>query len=374
MKKEPKWLSLIFCGAFAALLIGFGVWVSVKAPSRVSYSERRELSAKPALTVESVTSGKYFTAAEKYLLDQFPLRDTFRRIKAVCRRSIFRQTDDHGIVLFDGSAVQIETPTEKDVGIFFKRLKRYEEIGGESAKNVSFYTTLIPDKMAFIREEIGYPTVDYDALRDRLSAEAPGAYIDIFDLLSLDDYYRTDTHWKQERITDVADALLAGMGAETNGKVSFSEPLSPFYGVYYGQSALPLEPDEITLVHSDVIDGAKVFRANRNSTGFDAASVYAPEKMTAEDSYDVYLGGLCTVTVLENPLSESGKTLALFSDSFGRSLAPLLLAGYDRIVIYDARYMSLAGMLSLAPLPDGADVLFAYSISTVDSADTLFSE
>ncbi|MBQ0011054.1 MAG: hypothetical protein KBS76_08155, partial [Ruminococcus sp.] len=236
------------------------------------------------------------------------------------------------------------------------------------------YTTLIPDKMAFIREEIGYPTVDYDALRNRLSEEAPGKYVDIFNLLSLDDYYRTDTHWKQENIASVADALLTGLGAEKNGAVTFSDPLSPFYGVYYGQSALPLEPDSITTVHSGIIDGATVWRANRNSTGLEEGSIYVPEKMTAEDPYDIYLGGLCTVTVLENPLTESGRTLALFSDSFGRSLAPLLLAGYDRIVIYDARYMSLAGMFSLVPLTDGTDVLFAYSISTVDSADTLFTE
>lgn len=36
-------------------------------------------------------------------------------------------------------------------------------------------------------------------------------YVDIFDLLSIEDYYKTDTHWRQEKITDVAEYLKNAM-------------------------------------------------------------------------------------------------------------------------------------------------------------------
>ena len=38
-------------------------------------------------------------------------------------------------------------------------------------------------------------------------------YIDIFDTLSLDMYYRTDTHWRQETLGETAAAVAAAMGA-----------------------------------------------------------------------------------------------------------------------------------------------------------------
>ena len=37
-------------------------------------------------------------------------------------------------------------------------------------------------------------------------------YIDIFGDLELSDYYRTDAHWRQEQITDVARHLAGAMG------------------------------------------------------------------------------------------------------------------------------------------------------------------
>lgn len=42
-------------------------------------------------------------------------------------------------------------------------------------------------------------------------------YIDLTDLLSLDDYYRTDSHWRQEKILPVAQRLAETMGTTIDG-------------------------------------------------------------------------------------------------------------------------------------------------------------
>lgn len=374
MNKAHKLSDIILCAVFSAIIVGLGLWVNVKAPDKLSISERRELSSKPEISYSDVSSGKYFKAYEEYLLDQFPMREDFRRVKSFATYYVFGQTDNHGIVMKNGHAVGIETPSEKSVNVFFKRLDSLYENHFESVPGLSVYTTVIPDKMYFLGDDIGYPTIDYASLRQRMATDAPGKYIDIFDMLDIDDYYKTDTHWKEEKITDIADALLVGMGNDKNENLVFSKPYSPFYGVYYGQSALLLDPDEIVSVHSEIIDSASFIRANINSTGFDASAIYDEEKLLSNDAYDFYLGGACTVCQITSELSESGKTLYLFSDSFGRSLAPLLLSGYEKIVICDIRYISPSEIFSRIPLGQNSDVLIAYSMATVDNSTTLRTE
>ena len=65
-------------------------------------------------------------------------------------------------------------------------------------------------------------------------------YIDITENLSLEDYYKTDTHWKQENLVDVAEVLCGKMGTSETQQYTEKVLDKEFYGVYYGQSALPL--------------------------------------------------------------------------------------------------------------------------------------
>lgn len=67
-------LALTLMGIFSAHLL---------LPDKdMSSSERRKLEQLPPLTAEGVFSGDYFSELEQYLLDQFPLREQFRALKA----------------------------------------------------------------------------------------------------------------------------------------------------------------------------------------------------------------------------------------------------------------------------------------------------
>ena len=68
-------MSLGFLAAFAVLTI-----LLPDAPE--SQSERRLLAKRPALSLSSVADGSFMSGFEKYMLDQFPLRDSFRTLKA----------------------------------------------------------------------------------------------------------------------------------------------------------------------------------------------------------------------------------------------------------------------------------------------------
>ena len=79
---------------------------------------------------------------------------------------------------------------------------------------MAVYLSVIPDKNYYMAAEHGAPAINYaelvDALRTRLDF---AQYIDIFPFLELSDYYRTDSHWRQENITDAAQYLAGQMGA-----------------------------------------------------------------------------------------------------------------------------------------------------------------
>ena len=233
------------------------------------------------------------------------------------------------------------------------------------------YTTVIPDKIYYLADDAGCPVIDYDALFDKVSKEVDAKFINVADKLTLDSYYTTDTHWKESKIVPVADKLLEAMNAAKNEALSQAATLSPFYGVYYGQSALPLAPDSVEYLLSERLKNATVLRADKTTKKLMEAKLYYEENINAGDPYDIFLGGACTVTVIQNTGKTNGKTLYLFSDSFGRSLAPLLLSDYDKVVFYDIRYIRMSQALEIMPIEPGSDVLMAYNISAIAVSSNL---
>ena len=64
--------------------------------------------------------------------------------------------------------------------------------------------------------------------------------------------------------------------------------------------------------------------------------------MDSSDRYDIFLSGPESLVEIINPNNKNGKTLFIFRDSFGSSISPLLISGYERIVLVDTRYMASA--------------------------------
>ena len=98
------------------LVYGFLLWGILQKDGSLSVSERRKLTQFPKLSVETVLSGEFMEKFDKYTLDQFPLRDLFRRVKAYTSFYVLRQKDNHDIYLQDGHAIKMEYPlNEKSI-------------------------------------------------------------------------------------------------------------------------------------------------------------------------------------------------------------------------------------------------------------------
>lgn len=351
-----------------ACFAGLALICWLKPADKFSESERRTLEQFPEVSVKSVLSGAFMTDFETYTLDQFPLRDGFRNIKAVVASYLMGQSDNNGIYVENGYVSQMEYPMKESSVIHAaERFAHvYEKYLAETNANV--YVSIVPDKNYFMAEESGHLALDYTALTETLLSRMDFAeYVDIMGLLSLEDYYKTDTHWRQECITDVADTLLNAMGVEVSGGVYKENVLDkPFYGVYYGQAALPLPAEDIKYLTSDALLECKVYDyENQREIG-----IYDLEKGHGKDPYELFLSGSLSLITIENPNAGTDKELILFRDSFGSSITPLLTEGYSKITLVDIRYIH-PDMLGRYIEFDNQDVLFLYSTLVLNNAETI---
>ena len=183
-------------------------------------------------------------------------------------------------------------------------------------------------------------------------------YIDISNALNIDDYYMTDLHWKQENIQDVVKVLEENMNLNDTSNLNYQkEELGDFYGAYYGQLGMKVMPDKISILKNDIINNARAYNLEKNSY----EEIYNMEKWkNSQDKYDVYLSGATPIITVENPNGPEGKELLLFRDSFGSSIAPLLLENYQKITLVDLRYVSSTILDNYIDF-NNQDVLFLYS-------------
>lgn len=350
----------------AVFLLGFFAWCLLKAPDSVSDSERRPLAQMPSFSVSSVLSGKFMGEFESYATDQFPLRNGFRAVKAAAARYLFGQRDVGGIYAAGGYVSKLEYPLSRDsldrAAARFRRIyEKYLE-----GKDVKIYLSVIPDKNYFLAEGNGYPAMDYGGLVSYLRERTDYMqYIDIFGCLELGDYYKTDTHWRQERIVDVAERLAEEMGGSPSGEYEVKELENPFYGVYYGQSALPLPAERIYYLENSMLDACRVYDYETEGE----IPLYDMEKAFGKDPYEMFLSGSKSLLTIENP-GGGDRRLIVFRDSFGSSIGPLLAEGYGEVTLVDIRY--LAGELLGNYLEfDNCDVLFLYSTLVLNNSETL---
>lgn len=363
-------------GALALVIIWGALtafaWFSPAEES--SNSERRLLAQFPDVTAKNILSGKFMTDFEKYTLDQFPARDTFRQIKALFHTYGLLQQDNNDIYLTNGYLAKQEYPLNtKEISAATDRLnwiyKNYLEPAGSKV-----YCAVIPDKGYYLAEESGHLAMDYESLFSHVKQALPWArHIDITGDLSIGDYYYTDTHWRQERLLGVAETLCQALDMSVPQAQDFTATAldRPFYGVYHGQAALPVDGETMYLMESQRTERYQV--GIHNGQGFapvDYTGVYDLAKCNSKEPYDVFLSGPQSLLRIENPDAATDRELIIFRDSFGSSLAPLLVAEYKTVTLVDTRYLD-SRLLGRYLEFNGQDVLFLYSTLVLNSGSTL---
>ncbi len=346
--------------------------INIFSPIRdVSYSERRKLAQLPKPSVDGIISGEFMKDFDDYSLDQFAFRNQFRSMKAFFDLKILGKKDNNDIYVIGDGVFKMAYPL--NVNSVDKMSEKMNKVYDLYLKDMTVFYSIIPDKNYFRKDKNTHLVMDYDKLEQTMLEKVKNmTYIDIKDALELDDYYKTDSHWKQERLSNVVKIISKQMGfqKDVNNTAYTLKTYEPFYGVYYGQAALTIAPDTLTYLRTDAMDKMLVYNYE-NPEGKDVPiSIYNEEKLGKMDSYDVFLSGATPLLTIENPENKSGKELIIFRDSFGSSLAPLLAEEYSKMTLIDLRYIGHEAVGDFVEFAD-QDVLFLYSTLIINSSDII---
>ena len=272
------------------------------------------------------------------------------------------------IYVYRGYAAATDAPwSEKSLDFAAKRLGHLLEtyFTGEGYRR---YLAVVPDKAQFTEPPEGYTPAGAQETADYLAQRLPVEEVGIAPLLSLEDYYRTDPHWRQERLHPVAQALADAMGVSLpdTAEESLHTLAGEFHGSYWGKTAEPLAADVLSYITSPLLDGCVVYDYETDSTG----GVY---DLTAAEKapYNLFLSGSKALLRIENPAAGNDRTLIVFRDSFGSSLIPLLAQGYGTVYAVDIRYLATDALARVVTFPEEADVLLVYSATVLQNSVTL---
>ena len=366
MNQLKQFITIIL---FAAILFG-GMTAHLLSPDQQrSESERRLLKQKPPLSINTVLSGTFMEQFEAYALDQFPGRDLFRTKKALSALFLFAQKDNNGLYLADHHLSKLDYPLhENSVKNAIRHILAIQEKYLESS---ALFYSVVWDKNYFLAEANGYPSMDYQKLSKILEDGLEGfLYLDISESLSIEDYYRTDTHWRQECLIDTASSLLLQMGREELSPFSYEAiKAGDFYGVLAGQAALPVRSDQLIYLTNEKQKLIQVYDLSTN----EPLPVYQTDiwhDPKSVDPYDIFLSGAVPLIEMINPSVDESRELILFRDSFGSSLAPLLAEKYHSILLVDTRYISM-NLLGQYIDFHGQDVLFMYNTMLLNNSYSL---
>ena len=345
--------------SFLSIIYGFFLLNIFVSDLDISKSERRKLQEFPDVSINNILNKDFMNEFDDYSVDQFIFRDLFRNIKASYSFNILGMLDNNGYFEKDGVLYNNLYPlNKKSIDSFIKKIKILND-NFDLSNNI--YISIIPDKNYYL-DDSKYLRIDYNYLYNRIKT-IPYKFIDLRNVLSIKDYYRTDTHWRQERLEDVVFTINKSMGNDTTFNYKENK-YSPFYGVYYGQAAINIEPDELIYLTNDVLDNVIVEDLDGNN------KLYDIDALDGMDSYDVFVGGATPFVKITNPNSNTDKELILFRDSFGSSIAPLLVENYKSIILVDMRYMNM-NLLKEKVEFKNKDILILYSTLIINDSSTL---
>lgn len=324
---------------------------------KISITERRKLAQFPEITINKILSGNVMNRWEKYVEDQFVQRDLSRKIKTFWSLNVFKNQDNNKLFEKDGAIYKMEYPlNESNIK---KSAKKIQEVHKKYMKNMKVYYSIIPEKNYYLKND-NHLKIDNNKVKQIMNEELKElVYIDIVEELSLDDYYKTDIHWKQEKLNNVVNKIRINMG---KNKVQENYEISNkgnFYGSYYGQLGINVEPDNLFILENETTKESVTYNFETNEIG----KIYDEKK--SMDKYDIFLSGPTPLISIENKKAQTDKELLLFRDSFGSSIAPLLIENYSKITLIDLRYIANEQLEKYIDF-NNQDVLFLYSVQVLN--------
>lgn len=334
---------------FTAFIVIFSVVDIVKPDRKRSETELRELAQKPEFSIKSLLKSdsksyksEYTTKYEKYIEDQFVLRDNWIDIKSITELSLGKIQNNNVAMGKDG--YQFEIYRTMDTRKYAVN-KEYINKFFNQYPQLNFTFAMVPNSYAILEEKAPYGLGNIDQrkeialLNDGIQQENVKK-MDLFPAMEAEKeayiYYKTDHHWTTYGAYLAYKAYVENLGLTPVAYESLTPIEVPnFKGSFYNKSKfIHTQPDTLTYFEipttSVTIDG-KEYEDYFDRTSFEKA-----------DKYAAFLRGNNGVTILKSAVNkdhQKGKTsrVMVIKDSYSNAFAPFLLYNFDEVYVIDLR-------------------------------------
>ena len=332
-KKIARISQVVTAVLFCAFLAGFGL-LHILLPDRTfSPVENRTLSKMPDFSWSALVDGSYTSRLEKYLEDQFPLRDGWMGLKNRYEYLLGKR-EFHGVYLCGDRLIhKIEDASRAEQNIAY--LQKLTEL-----TDIPVYLGLIPTAAEVYRDQlpVGAENFDQAAYLEKVRESVPDAvWVDIEKWMdgasdaSL--FYRTDHHWTSAGAWHGYAALMEAMGEPSEPLGTPETVADDFYGTLYSSSGVHwLAPDTIERYVSG--EGVTVENFEKGETH----GLYVDSFLEEKDKYASFLGGNTPLYIIRNPEAASEEKLLVVRDSYSDAMAPFLSQYFAEIHLVDLRY------------------------------------
>ncbi len=328
-----KIITSVFC-----LLLVVGVLSGFLVPDKYySESEKRTLTQKNAISITDFPSGKMGTEIEKYLADQFPLRDGWITVKTLTER--LSGKTEISDVYFGKDGYLIDAFTGYNQKQFSANINALAKLSGSlKTEGIPMQVMLVPTAAQILSDKLpAYaPNLDQKTLLDFAKAQGLDT-VNVFDILSehKDEYiyYKTDHHF-----TSLGAYYCYAAWIQAQGKTA--QPLSAwqsqelcnnFRGTTYNKVNYPFAPyDTITAYYKTL-----THTVNYNGGNYVTDSIYERKYLSGKDQYATFLNSNQSTTVVSG--SGDGKLLIL-KDSYANCFSQFVIDDYAETHLIDLRF------------------------------------
>lgn len=350
------------------IFIGIIVILNKFTPNKTfSETENRVLEQRPHFSFESLFNGTFTSDYEKYISDQFTLRDFWIGVKSDIDRTMGKN-ESNGVYLGKDNYLlqEFKKPSEDD---FQERIDAINEFA-KSTPGLNKYFMLAPTSFKVFSDKLPKYAAQADELeyinKIKTSIDKSIKFADVYNTLNSKKseyiYYRTDHHWTTKgafyAYTKLAEYMNFAPAAESSFKIK--NITSDFYGSLYSEGGFRhIKPDSIELYIPKKSSICEVKYSDDDKT---ENSLYAMGNLTKKDKYAVFLNGnhpLIKITTKGSPENK----LLIIKDSYANSLIPFLTEDYDEIYVVDPRYYS-DDLKALIVSNNIKNILMLYNVNT----------
>lgn len=372
--KHPAcWLII----GFVSYIVILGAWGVLTPDRKLSEFENRALEQRPAFTWAKLWDGRYTEQWDQYLVDQFAGRDQWVGLKSGLEHASGKQ-ENHNVFfgkenyLFERFAAP-SAQLERNLS----QLLTFAQARQEAGNNL--YMMIVPLSQDIYPEYMPPYASATSTSSDQVIAEAVAQLGDIVTNVPLTEtlrdhkaeslYFRTDHHWKMRGAywgyRQFAES--AGLQPITPEQLQSVMVSDAFYGTYYTKANdRSIPPDELELQHPLELPSYEVCTSDNEPC---TNSIYYESALQERDQYKLFFNGNPAWVEIKTK-ANTGRSIAVFKDSYANVMMPYLVQHYDSIIMIDMRYFRLQVHPYLQEHPVD-DILFLYGVKTLAEEDIM---